>query len=308
MARKRDRRTVVKEGGIAHDPSSTGDVTRDTYGFPAPEPRRRDRDARIAKADRAAAAAGLPGIEVAPETGDTASLEREPQIPAASRGREEAMIDEVVRIPIGGGESVQADLRVPPDARGLVVFAHGSGSSRLSPRNRAVAEALHRRKLGTLLLDLLTQPEEAIDLRTAEYRFDIDLLGERVVAATDWLQDRDDIGRLPLGYFGASTGAAAALRAAAARPDVVRAIVSRGGRPDLAGDVLSRVTAPTLLIVGGRDEPVIELNEQAQAQMTSAQVELRIVPGATHLFEEPGALEQVEQLAGEWFVRFLGRQ
>jgi dienelactone hydrolase len=272
------------------------------------EPRRRSQDARIAEADHAAAAAGLSGIEVPPETGDIASLEDEPQIAAASRGGEDAMVDEAVRIPIGGGESVQADLRVPPDARGLVVFAHGSGSSRLSPRNRAVAEALHSRSLGTLLLDLLTQPEEAIDLRTAEYRFDIDLLGDRVVAATDWLQDRDDVGTLPLGYFGASTGAAAALRAAAARPDVVRAIVSRGGRPDLAGDALSRVTAPTLLIVGGRDEPVIELNEQAKAKMTSAHVELRIVPGATHLFEEPGALEQVAQLAGDWFERFLGRR
>ena len=168
-----------------------------------------------------------------------------------------------------------------------------------------MAESLQSRGLTTLLLDLLTRQEETADLRTAEYRFDIDRLGSRVVAATDWLRGRADLGRLPIGYFGASTGAAAALIAAAERPAFVRAVVSRGGRPDLAGDALADVKAPTLLIVGGYDEPVVRLNEEAKARMAAAHVELEIVPGATHLFEEPGTLEQVEQLAGEWFVRYL---
>jgi putative phosphoribosyl transferase len=194
---------------------------------------------------------------------------------------------------------------VPERATGLVVFAHGSGSSRFSSRNRAVAGALHLRGLGTLLLDLLTREEEAIDVRTREYRFDIDRLGTRVVVATDWIRNRDDLLRLPLGYFGASTGAAAALIAAAERPTLARAVVSRGGRPDLAGAALAKVTAPTLLIVGGHDEPVIDLNEDAKAKMLAAHVELEIVPGATHLFEEPGTLEEAERLAGEWFVRYL---
>jgi dienelactone hydrolase len=200
---------------------------------------------------------------------------------------------------------VEADLVVPPRASALVVFAHGSGSSRFSSRNRAVAESLQRRGLGTVLLDLLTRDEERIDLQTMEYRFDIDRLGTRVVAATDWLQRRADLRTLPIGCFGASTGAAAALIAAAERPEIVRAVVSRGGRPDLAGSALPKVKAPTLLIVGGRDEPVIDLNETAKARMQSAQVELKIVAGATHLFEEPGTLEQVEDLAGEWFLRYL---
>jgi dienelactone hydrolase len=168
-----------------------------------------------------------------------------------------------------------------------------------------VARALQERKLGTVLLDLLTRDEEHIDVRTAEYRFDIERLGTRVVAATDWFQDRTDLKAFPVGYFGASTGAAAALIAAAVRPGIVRAVVSRGGRPDLAGSALPKVKAPTLLIVGGHDEPVIEMNEQAKAQMRSAHVDLKIVPGATHLFEEPGTLEQVEQLPGDWFVRYL---
>lgn len=212
---------------------------------------------------------------------------------------------ESISIPVQGGQRIDADLRAPDRATGLIVFAHGSGSSRFSSRNRAVAESLQSRGLATLLLDLLTRQEETADLRTAEYRFDIDRLGSRVVAATDWLRGRVDLGRLPIGYFGASTGAAAALIAAAERPAVVRAVVSRGGRPDLAGDALADVKAPTLLIVGGYDEPVVRLNEEAKARMAAAHVELQIVPGATHLFEEPGTLEQVEQLAGEWFVRYL---
>lgn len=216
-----------------------------------------------------------------------------------------AIAAESVAISIEGGQQIDADLYVPDRASGLVVFAHGSGSSRFSSRNRAVAESLQARGLGTLLLDLLTRQEELVDVRTMEYRFDIDRLGTRVVVATDWLQGREDLRSLPIGYFGASTGAAAALMAAAERPAIARAVVSRGGRPDLAGTALSKVTAPTLLIVGGRDEPVIELNQQAMAQMRSAHVELKIVPGATHLFEERGTLEQVEQLAGDWFVRYL---
>jgi putative phosphoribosyl transferase len=214
---------------------------------------------------------------------------------------------ESIAIPIEARQHIEADLRVPERAIGLVVFAHGSGSSRFSSRNRAVAENLQRRGLGTLLLDLLTREEEKIDVQTTEYRFDIDRLGRRVVAAIDWLKNREDILWLPIGTFGASTGAAAALIAAAERPNVVRAVVSRGGRPDLAGSALPKVKAPTLLIVGGHDEPVIDLNEDAKAQMGSAHVELQIVPGATHLFEEAGTLQQVEQLAGDWFVRYLPR-
>jgi pimeloyl-ACP methyl ester carboxylesterase len=211
---------------------------------------------------------------------------------------------ESIVIPVSGGE-IGADLRVPERAAGLVIFAHGSGSSRFSSRNRAVAEFLERNRFGTLLLDLLTKQEEAVDVYTREHRFDIDLLGRRVVLATDWAQGRRDLQRLPIGYFGASTGAAAALIGAAARPAAVRAVVSRGGRPDLADAALRHVRAPTLLIVGSYDEPVIELNRDAMRQM-SAPVELEIVVGATHLFEEPGTLEQVMDLAGGWFARHLG--
>jgi putative phosphoribosyl transferase len=218
-----------------------------------------------------------------------------------------AIVAESIALAVGRGQQIEADLRVPEQAIGLVVFAHGSGSSRFSSRNRAVAETLRQRGLGTLLLDLLTREEERIDIRTTAYRFDIDRLGKRVVAATDWLQNRADLRWLPVGYFGASTGAAAGLIAAAERPRTARAVVSRGGRPDLAGPALPQVTAPTLLIVGGHDQPVIELNEDAKAQMHSAHVELNIVPGATHLFEEPGTLEQVEQLAGDWFLRYMSR-
>ena len=212
---------------------------------------------------------------------------------------------ESILIDTGRG-AIGADLRVPPNAAGLVMFAHGSGSSRFSSRNRAVASFLEGRGFGTLLLDLLTREEDAVDRITAEHRFDIPLLGQRVVTATDWTDRRDDLRALPLGYFGASTGAAAALLAAAERPDRARAVVSRGGRPDLADAALPRVQAPTLLIVGSRDEPVIEMNEAAKAQMT-AETELRIVPGATHLFEEPGTIEQVMELAAGWFQRWLAR-
>jgi putative phosphoribosyl transferase len=217
-----------------------------------------------------------------------------------------AAAGESVAIPLGQGQ-IQADLRIPERATGLVRFAHGSGSSRFSTRNRVVAGFLGANGFGTLLLDLLTREEEAIDVHTREYRFDIDRLARRVVLATDWAQSRKDIESLPVGYFGASTGAAAALVAAAERPHIVRAVVSRGGRPDLADGWLQRVLAPTLLIVGGDDEPVIGMNRDAMRQM-AATVELTIVPGATHLFEEPGTLEQVMQLSAAWFRRHFQYQ
>jgi putative phosphoribosyl transferase len=203
-----------------------------------------------------------------------------------------------------GAAALNGDLRIPPDARGLVIFAHGSGSSRFSNRNRQVAEFLDGQGFATLLLDLLTPQEEAIDRRTRQYRFDIERLGPRVSAAADWARRHAELRDLPVGCFGASTGAAAAVIAAADRPEAIRAIVSRGGRPDLAGHALGRVKAPTLLIVGGDDEPVIDMNRDAMRQM-HAHVELEIVPGATHLFEEAGTLEQVEQLAAGWFLRYL---
>jgi putative phosphoribosyl transferase len=201
--------------------------------------------------------------------------------------------------------AVDADLHVPDRATGLVVFAHGSGSSRFSRRNRAVASALESAGFGTLLLDLLTPDEESVDEWAREYRFDIDMLGERVVGAIDWMRTRPDLRDLPVALFGASTGAAAALIAAAARPDAVRAVISRGGRPDLADRALPNVQAPTLLIVGGHDEPVIEMNRDAMRRMR-APVELEIVPRATHLFEERGALEEVTRLATDRCRRHLG--
>ncbi len=194
--------------------------------------------------------------------------------------------------------SLPGTLAQPPRARGLVLFVHGSGSSRHSPRNRFVAIALARAGLATLLFDLLTAEEDA----DPAARFDIDLLTRRLLAATEWAGARDGPAELPLCYFGASTGAAAALRAAAARPDRVRAVVSRGGRPDLAGDALPAVRAPTLLLVGGRDDVVLDLNRRALARLTCER-DLVIVPGATHLFEEPGALERVAELAAGWFLR-----
>jgi len=200
---------------------------------------------------------------------------------------------------------LEGNLRIPSGARGIVLFAHGSGSSRFSPRNRFVADLLHRAGLATLLIDLLTLREEQIDRVTAALRFNIALLAERLVDATDWLMEQPETRLLRIGYFGSSTGAAAALIAATRRPDRVDAIVSRGGRPDLAGRALGEVRAPTLLIVGGEDSLVIDLNQEAMAQMTAAK-ELKIIPGATHLFEEPGALEQVARLAADWFARHLG--
>ena len=214
------------------------------------------------------------------------------------------MVIDAVRI-ADGADMLDADLHLPETALGLVIFAHGSGSSRFSSRNRQVAESLNKGHFATLLLDLLTQAEERVDVRTAEYRFDIPLLARRMVAATDWAAGHNLVGRLPIGYFGASTGAAAALIAAAERPGTA-AVVSRGGRPDLAGDALPIIRTPTLLIVGGDDGPVIQLNEEAMRRMR-APVELAIVPHATHLFEEPGTLEEVQRLALDWFTRHMRR-
>jgi putative phosphoribosyl transferase len=203
-----------------------------------------------------------------------------------------------------GDVTLAGDLSVPPSARGLVVFAHGSGSGRFSPRNRAVAEELVSSGLATLLIDLLTPEEETEDRRTARLRFDVQLLGERVVGTIDWLDSDPDLGELPFGCFGASTGAAAGLIAAAERPQRLSAVVSRGGRPDLAAHSLPGVRAPTLLIVGGRDGEVIRLNRVAQSQLT-VESRLLIVPGAGHLFEEPGALGKVAALARDWFLAHL---
>jgi dienelactone hydrolase len=203
-----------------------------------------------------------------------------------------------------GNIRLDADLRLPANPLGLVVFAHGSGSSRHSRRNREVAEVLGAGGFATLLLDLLTPQEESVDQFTREFRFDIGRLGRRVVAAIDWASEQPELRAMSVGCFGASTGAAAALMAAAERQDRVRAVVSRGGRPDLARDALPRVLAPTLLIVGGADAPVVQLNEEAKQQMR-AKVRLEIIPGATHLFEEPGALDQVSRLAVEWFGEYL---
>ncbi len=220
-----------------------------------------------------------------------------------SRTTEEA--ERSVRV---GTESVtlEGDLNIPAGARGVVLFAHGSGSSRHSPRNRFVAEALQQAGLATLLVDLLTAEEEAVDTYTMHLRFDIELLAARLVGATDWLGRERSTAGLPVGCFGASTGGGAALVAAARRPDRVAAVVSRGGRPDLAGAALAEVRAPTLLIVGGDDEPVIGLNEKALARLAAPVKKLEIVPGATHLFEEPGKLEEVARLAADWFRRYLG--
>src|SRR5215204_350916 len=209
-----------------------------------------------------------------------------------------------VRVSAGPVE-LEGTLGVPQGDRGVVLFAHGSGSGRYSPRNRYVARVLREAGLATLLIDLLTAEEEEVDLRTRHLRFDIGLLAERLVGATGWLRDEPDTRNLKIGYFGASTGAGAALVAAAERPDEVGAVVSRGGRPDLAGEALSRVEAPALLIVGGNDVPVIRMNEEALERL-HVEKRLEIVPGATHLFEEAGALEAVARLAADWFVRYLG--
>ena len=204
-----------------------------------------------------------------------------------------------------GGAILFGSLIVPENTDALVLFAHGSGSSRHSPRNQFVARTLNDAGLATLLFDLLTQEEEATDMHTREHRFNIGLLAERLVHATRWAKQQEETRDLRIGYFGSSTGAAAALVAAAEIPQDVGAVVSRGGRPDLAGDALPKVQAPTLLIVGGNDDIVIELNEMARDQMR-CEVKLEIVPGATHLFEEPGALEKVAKLASDWFVNHIG--
>ena len=217
----------------------------------------------------------------------------------AVTGRDEGL----VHVP-AGAVSLEGNLLIPSLATGVVLFAHGSGSSRFSSRNRYVAEVLREGGMGTLLLDLLTQEEELVDTRTAHLRFDIELLADRLVAAVQWLAREKATERLKVGLFGASTGAGAALVAAARLPDRISAIVSRGGRPDLAGAALPNVKAPTLLIVGGDDKPVIQMNQQAYERVTAPR-EIVIVPGATHLFEEPGALETVARLARDWFQRYL---
>ncbi|MBQ0990529.1 dienelactone hydrolase family protein [Micromonospora sp. PSH03] len=210
-----------------------------------------------------------------------------------------------VTIPIGDAQ-LSADLTLPAQPVGVVLFAHGSGSSRHSPRNVAVARTLNGRGLGTVLADLLTPAEDEVDARTAELRFDIGLLASRLAGIVDWLAVERPAGDVPIGLFGASTGAAAALVAASSRADRVAAVVSRGGRPDLAGNALAQVRTPTLLLVGGLDEEVITLNERALAELGEVG-ELRVIPGATHLFEEPGTLEQVADQAGTWFTTHLGR-
>jgi len=218
--------------------------------------------------------------------------------------REPKDVTRPVQVPIGKAR-LHGNLGVPAGAPGIVLFAHGSGSSRHSPRNQYVARTLERRGLATLLIDLLTPEEEVIDDRTTEYRFDIPMLAGRLVTVVEWLRAQRETAGLPIGLFGASTGGGAALIAAADRPHEIAAVVSRGGRPDLAGPSLAKVTTPTLLIVGGLDAPVIEMNRDAMRRMRHSEVRLEIVPGATHLFEEPGTLERVADLAGDWFARYL---
>jgi putative phosphoribosyl transferase len=213
---------------------------------------------------------------------------------------ERPVVDQPVLIP-AGRVTLEGLLTVPPGASGIVAFAHGTGSGRLSPRNQHVARALQARGLATLLLDLLTAVEEA-DL--SSMRFDVDMLGRRLQVVADWLAGTAETASLPLGLFGASTGAAAALHTAAARPDTIGAVVSRGGRPDLAGLALTAVRAPTLLIVGGRDATVLDLNRSAKSHLAGPS-ELQVVPGAGHLFEESGTLDEVARLAGDWFARYL---
>ncbi len=208
-----------------------------------------------------------------------------------------------MKIPVGN-VIVEGTLTLPSGAKGVVLFAHGSGSSRFSPRNQYVAKEFNKAKIGTLLFDLLTPEEEEEDMVTAEYRFNITLLAKRLIGATEWLRNDLLTKRFSFGYFGASTGAAAALIAAAKLPDEIVAVVSRGGRPDLAGEYLPKVVAPTLLLVGGLDTEVIELNRLAMDQMTNEK-KIVIVPGATHLFEESGTLEEVAKYSADWFLRYL---
>ena len=220
-----------------------------------------------------------------------------------SERRDNEVRDNEVKV-AAGEVTLEGNLEIPQGAEGIVLFAHGSGSSRFSPRNQFVARVLGQGRLATLLIDLLTREEAEVDRNTLQYRFDIDLLTDRLIGATDWLSQSPVTRSLRIGYFGASTGAAAALRAAAQRPEAVQAVVSRGGRPDLATDALPQVKAPTLLIVGGDDLVVIDLNQQALRQL-NAEKKLEIVPGASHLFEEPGTLEEAAQLACNWFQRHL---
>jgi dienelactone hydrolase len=208
-----------------------------------------------------------------------------------------------LKIPVGK-VVVEGNLIIPSGAKGVVLFAHGSGSGRFSPRNQYVAKEFNQAKIGTLLFDLLTSAEEEEDVFTAEYRFNIELLAERLIGATEWLKKDRQTKNYAFGYFGASTGAAAALIGAAKLPNDIYAVVSRGGRPDLAEDYLPKVLAPTLLLVGGLDTEVIELNRRAMAQMT-AEKKLVIIPGATHLFEEPGKLQEVARASTDWFLRYL---
>jgi putative phosphoribosyl transferase len=208
-----------------------------------------------------------------------------------------------MKIPVGE-VVVEGTLTLPSGAKGIVLFAHGSGSSRFSTRNQYVAKEFNKAAIGTLLFDLLTQEEEETDIVTAEYRFNIPLLADRLIGATEWLRNDPKTKRLAFGYFGASTGAAAALIAAAKLPNEISAVVSRGGRPDLAGKYLPKVVTPTLLLVGGLDTEVIELNRQAMAQMT-AEKKMVIIPGATHLFEEQGTLEEVAKISINWFLKYL---
>jgi putative phosphoribosyl transferase len=209
-----------------------------------------------------------------------------------------------VRIPIGSID-LNGNLDIPKGARGIVVFVHGSGSSRFSPRNQYVAQELQKEGLGTLLFDLLTAEEERVDMITAHLRFDIEMLADRLIEVTKWLSNNPDTKTLNIGYFGASTGAAAALIAAKELSDVVKAVVSRGGRPDLAEKALPDVKAPTLLIVGGEDFQVISMNQWAFDKLTVKEKKLKIIPGATHLFEERGALGEVARLAGDWFRKYI---
>jgi putative phosphoribosyl transferase len=213
-------------------------------------------------------------------------------------------VEQSVRIQFTQKDALDGELRLPENAFGIVIFAHGSGSSRHSPRNQFVARALNKAGLATLLLDLLTPEEDFIDLQTRTYRFDITLLAHRLMNAVDWVVKQPETRSLNIGLFGASTGAGAALVAAANRPSFVSAVVSRGGRPDLAEAAIAQVRAATLLIVGEKDEPVIEMNQQAYDGLT-VEKRMEIVSNATHLFEEPGALDQVAQLAGEWFTKYL---
>lgn len=225
--------------------------------------------------------------------------------PAAMQSNVPGITHQALRIP-SGSVTLKADLSLPAGASAAVLFAHGSGSGRLSPRNRFVAGYLTQIGVATVLADLLTEAEEEIDQRTRHLRFDIGLLAKRLIDITDWMEKQEVLGPMCVGYFGASTGAGAALMAAADRPGRVCAVVSRGGRPDLAGTALARVQAPTLLIVGGNDEPVIELNEQALTRL-NCEKKLVVIPGATHLFEEYGALEEVARHASDWFCEHLVR-